>query len=56
MDLTKEQDVLELMRQSKTADEWNANCDKVKDANGGYPPFWYVGIIMETSDIRARFS
>ena len=46
-DLTTEQDVVALMKLSTTAREWDANCDKVKDANGGtYPPFWYSAIIL----------
>ena len=35
------------MKSSKNVDEWNANCDKVKDAHdGGYPDYWYVEIII----------
>lgn len=40
-------EVVELMKSSKNADEWNNNCDKVKAAfNGNYPAFWYGAIIM----------
>ena len=39
------QDAIELMKSSKTKDEWNANCDKVKAANGGYPDWWYPEIV-----------
>lgn len=40
-----EQQVVDLMKSSKTSHEWNDNCDKVKRACGGYPPFWYPAII-----------
>ena len=34
------------MTSSKSKEEWNENCDKVKAAhNGGYPEWWYVEII-----------
>jgi len=40
IDLTTEQGVTTLMRSSTTEKEWNANCDKVKQANGNdYPSF-----------------
>ncbi len=46
-DLTKQSDVVNLMKSSKSETEWNANCDKVKSANGGdYPSFWFAAIIM----------
>ncbi len=39
--------VVELMKSSKSKDDWNANCDKVKAAfNGQYPPFWYPSIVI----------
>mgnify|MGYP001232439007 CR=1 FL=1 len=45
LDLTKQSDVVSLMQSSKSEAEWNANCDKVKSANGGdYPSFWFVAI------------
>ena len=34
-----QQDVVDLMKSSKSEDEWNANCDKVKAEFGGYPDF-----------------
>ena len=40
-----EKQVVELMRGSKNATEWNQNCDKVKKACGGYPAFWYLAIV-----------
>ena len=47
MDLTKPKDVKDLMKSSKSTKEWNANCDKVKAANGSnYPDFWYAEIIQ----------
>lgn len=36
-----EKEVLELMESSRHGKEWNANCDKVKAAFGGYPDFWF---------------
>lgn len=39
-------EVVALMKSSKSEDEWNANCDKVKKACGGYPGFWYSAIIL----------
>lgn len=41
-----QQQVVELMESSNTEAEWNANCDKVKVACGGYPDFWYSAIIQ----------
>ena len=46
MDLTVEKNVVELMASSRNETEWNANCDLVKAANGGYPGFWYFAIIL----------
>ena len=43
--MTEEQ-VIELMESSKSEKEWNANCDEVKQACGGYPDFWYQTIIL----------
>lgn len=40
------EDVKNLMRSSKTENEWNENCDKVKKEFNGYPDFWYMDIIM----------
>lgn len=45
MDLTTADGVAALMRQSKSETEWNANCDKVKKANGGYPDFWWQTVM-----------
>ena len=46
LDLTKQADVVSLMESSKTEAEWDANCDKVKAANNGYPQFWYAAIVL----------
>ena len=45
-DLTTPEGVKALMSSSKSEQEWNANCDKVKAANNGYPSFWYAEIVM----------
>lgn len=41
-----EQDVVALMKSSKSEREWNSNCDKVKATCKGYPPFWYKAIVL----------
>ena len=41
-----EKQIVELMMSSKNKAEWNANCDHVKAACDGYPPFWYGAIIQ----------
>ena len=46
LDLTKQSDVVTLMQSSKSETEWNANCDKVKAANDGYPQFWFAAIVL----------
>ncbi len=46
LDLTTKLGVVALMCSSKNETEWNANCDAVKAANGGYPDFWYMEIIV----------
>ena len=43
--MNKEQ-VVELMESSKNSKEWDANCDKVKNAHGGYPDYWYSEIVL----------
>jgi ABC-type Fe3+ transport system substrate-binding protein len=40
-----EEEVVILMKSSKSSKEWDENCDKVKDACGGYPGFWFRVII-----------
>lgn len=40
-------EVKDVMAGSQSKDEWNANCDKIKEAfDGKYPDFWYKDIIM----------
>jgi hypothetical protein len=41
-----EQEVVTLMKSSKSAQEWDANCSKVKAACNGYPPFWYAAVVL----------
>lgn len=43
--MTEEQ-VVSLMESSKSESEWNANCNKVTVACGGYPDFWYASIVL----------
>lgn len=52
-----EQEVIDLMKSSQTEQEWNANCDKVKAACGGYPGFWYEKIIVSglIKEVAARW-
>ncbi len=39
-------DVVKLMESSKSENEWNSNCDKVKAAhNGQYPDYWFESIM-----------
>lgn len=41
-----EVEVKTLMASSKSEDEWNRNCQKVKRLCGGdYPKFWFTAII-----------
>ena len=44
--LTTPEGVKKLMLSSRTPDEWDNNCDKVKAANNGYPDFWFSTIII----------
>lgn len=46
IDITTPEGVTALMQSSASESEWNANCDKVKKANNGYPPFWYTTIVL----------
>lgn len=41
-----EQEVIALLESSKSAQEWNENCDKIKRACGGYPPYWWLKVIQ----------
>lgn len=41
------QEVISLMLNSKSEEDWNNNCDTVKAAhNGQYPSYWFLDIIM----------
>lgn len=43
----EKQEVLDLMRSSRSPDEWNENCEKVKKAhNNGYPDWWFGEIVL----------
>jgi len=55
--MTTPLEVIKLMESSQNAEEWNANCDKVKKANGGYPDFWYSSIVLSGvfDDTEARW-
>lgn len=46
-DLTTPEGVKTLMQSSRSESEWNTNCDAVKAANNGYPPFWYMEIVIK---------
>ena len=52
-----EEAVVDLMRSSKSEAEWNANCDAVKKACGGYPDFWYRAIVLSgvAAEVSARW-
>jgi hypothetical protein len=41
-----EQEVVDLMSSSKNKQEWNRNCDTVKERCGGYPKFWYKAVVL----------
>ena len=41
-----ESEVVALMESSKTLAEWDANCEKVRLACGGYPDFWQMAIVQ----------
>jgi hypothetical protein len=43
--LSTQEEVVALMAGSKTEQEWNANCDRVKADFKGYPDFWYPAIV-----------
>ncbi|TXI90546.1 MAG: hypothetical protein E6Q36_01285 [Chryseobacterium sp.] len=38
--------VVLLMETSKSEQEWNDNCDKVKSHFGGYPSWWFQTIVL----------
>ena len=57
--MTTPTEVVKLMESSTSEDEWNANCSKVKQANGGgYPSFWYEAIVLSgvAATVQATWS
>lgn len=46
--------VVRLMENSKSEEEWNANCDKVKAAHNGYPDWWCKEIMMSGVDTKTQ--
>lgn len=46
LNLTNPEDVATLMQSSRSEFQWNENCDRVKEANGGYPGWWYETIVL----------
>jgi len=52
-DLKSQDGVVAFMRSSKSEKEWNANCDKVKAANQGYPDFWLQAVIISGVAVEA---
>lgn len=43
----EKQEVIDLMKSSKDKNEWNQNCNTVKNAhNNDYPSWWYSEIIL----------
>lgn len=40
------QQVIDLLKTSESEAQWNANCDTIKKACGGYPDFWWNDIIL----------
>lgn len=41
----EKQEAIDLMKSSKSEDEWNTNCDTIKIVFNGYPDWWYMEII-----------
>ena len=41
-----EVEVVELIKSSKTEQEWNDNCDTVKEKCSGYTDFWFSTIVQ----------
>jgi hypothetical protein len=54
--MTREE-VIQLMRSSRTEQEWNDNCNKVMKACDGYPHYWFEAIVSSglMSTVTARF-
>jgi hypothetical protein len=52
-----QEEVVALMRSSKSEQEWDQNCDIVKTCNDGkYPDFWFVAIVMSGLSRRTTAS
>lgn len=45
-ELSTPEQVINLMSSSKSEQEWNNNCNKVKAAFGDYPDWWYEKILL----------
>lgn len=41
-----EDEVKALMESATSREDWDAKCDQVKKACGGYPQFWFPLIVM----------
>ncbi len=56
--MTQDQ-VVSLMKTSRSKAEWNRNCDQVKKAHGGkYPDYWYSAIVLSgiANDVQSKWS
>lgn len=40
------QEELDRLRSSKNEEEWNAACDAIKKAHGGYPHDWWAKVMQ----------
>lgn len=45
-DLTNEDQAVELLKSSQSARDWDTNVDGIRQANGGYPRWWYKAVIL----------
>jgi len=43
--LTNQDRAVELLKASKSTQEWNNACNAIKVANNGYPSWWYGAVI-----------
>lgn len=57
IDVSTPAKLLAYMRETTSTADWNLRCDKVKAANGGYPPFWFETMILsgEADEILGKF-
>jgi len=55
--LTNKDVALQLLKSSKSEREWNNACDAIKDANSGYPSWWYQEIVLSglVHEVAAAF-